>query len=246
MGDELVRIGPVDDWVRTVAHHLRTDTRPVTADRADLDRVLDGLAGRSLLLSCDIRGLSAVLLRLIRRGQVADVPVGWVPDADRDSRELSGRLGLPARPTLTADIATTGPVRRIRLVRDDHGGLLLHRGTLTPSAGRLFGARSFGAQAYHDDVLVADGPVRRIEVRPDYIADCAVRAEVHRSGLANRVRRSTGRSLQSACAEATATVDGVVHPRPVTRWTWYADPRQHWLLRTPGPPAGDPAAPAPR
>ncbi len=241
MTDELVRIGPVDDWVRTVAHHLRTDARPVPADRADLDRLLDGLAGRPLLLSCDVRGLSAVLLRLIRREQVTDVPIGWVPDADRDSRELAARLGLPARPTLAADAATTGAVRRIRLVRDDHGGLLLHRGTLTPSTGRRF-----GGQTYHDDTLIADGAVRRLEVRPDYAADCAVLAEVHRPGVATRVRRSTGRSVQTACAEATATVDGLAHPRPVTRWTWYADPRQHWLLRTPEPPAGDPAGPAPR
>lgn len=222
MTEQLVRIGPVDDWVRTIAHHLRTDVVPVGADRADLDPLL--AAGRPLLVSAAVPGLNAVLTRLVRREQVAHTPLGWIPDPDRSSRELAGALGLPARPTLAANVATSEGIRPVRLIRDDHGGVLLHRGRLSPAAGRRF-----GAQSYHDDALIADGPVRRIEVRPDYSADCAVQAAVRR-------RWTSGRAVQTACDEAVVTVDGVRRERPVTKWTWYADPRQHWLLRTPTPP----------
>lgn len=224
----LLRIGPVDDWVRTIAHHLRADPILLGTDRDDIDRTLDAHSDGPFVLSADIAGLSAILQRLVRRDQVAEVPVGWVADTDRASRELSARLGLPPRPTLAADVATADEVRNVRLVRDDHGGLLLHRGRLSAWAG----AAMFGAQAYHDDELVADGTVRRIDVRPDYDVDCGVVAEVA-AGLLRRTTRSTGRSVQTSSDEALSTVDGVPHPRPVRKWTWYADPRQHWLLRVP-------------
>ncbi len=220
-----MRIGPVDDWVRTVAAHLRADPVTVGAEPADLDPLLeDG----SVLLSCGVPGLHAVLLRLIRRDLVATTPLGWVPDADGASRELAGWLHLPARPTLAADVAVQGTPREVRLVRDDHGGLLLHRGRLSAWRGGRF-----GGQSWHDDQRAADGPLRRVDVRPDYAADCAVVAEVRAPDLLRRVRTTRGRSVQTACDEARAAFDGLTHPRPVTRWTWYADPRQHWLLRSP-------------
>lgn len=222
--DELLRIGPVDDWVRTVAAHLHTDPVTVGTEPAELD---PRLGAGSLLVSCDVPGLHAVLLRLIRRELVVTTSIGWVPDADRASRELAGWLGLPARPTVAAQVAARGAPREVRLVRDDHGGLLLHRGRLAPWQGRRF-----GGQAWHDDQRVADGPLRRITVRPDYAADCAVLVEVATPDL-RRARTSRGRSVQTACDEARAAFDGLEHPRPVIRWTWYADPRQHWLLRSP-------------
>jgi len=225
----LLRIGSVDDWVRTVAHHMRADPILVTAERADLDTALDALDGRRLVVSADVTGLNALVLRLVRREQVTDVPVGWVADVDRNSRELSARLGLPPRPTLAADIATGDEVREVRLVRDDHGGLLLHRGRLSAWAGNP----AFGAQSYHDDAVAADGAVRRIEVRPDYDVDCGLVTDVVTTRRLRRTTTSTGRCLQTACDEALSTVDGVAFPRPVTKWTWYADPRQHWLLRAP-------------
>ncbi|MBA2414486.1 MAG: hypothetical protein H0V64_01010 [Geodermatophilaceae bacterium] len=229
MSVTVLRIGPVDDWVRTIAHHLRIDPVLVGTDKTELDEALDALDGRRLVLSAGVVGLNAVLLRLIRREEVADIPVGWVADVDRASRELSGWLGLPPRPTLAADLAIGAEVRNVRLVRDDHGGLLLHRGRLSGWAG----AAAFGAQSYHDNTLVADGTLRRIDVRPDYDVDCGVTVDVVTARRLRRATHSTGRSIQTACDEALSTVDGVPFPRPVRRWTWYADPRQHWLLPAP-------------
>ncbi len=231
MTSTLLRIGPVDDWVRTVAHHLRIDPVQVRPDPDVLDAALDSLADGALVLSAGVAGLNAVLRRLIRREQVGTVPIGWVADVDRASRELSTWLGLPPRPTLAADIATGAAVRPVRLVRDDHGGLLLHRGSLSAWGGDA----TFGVQSYHDNTLAADGTVRRIDVRPDYSVDCGLVAEVVTARRLRRPSRSSGRAVQTACDEALSTVDGVPFPRPVKRWTWYADPRQHWLLRAPAP-----------
>lgn len=230
----LLRIGPMHDWVRTIAAHLKTAPVFSGADRAELDRMLDDLGDRVLVLSADVPALNAVVLRLVRREQVSETAIGWVADLDRDSRDFAERLGLPPRPTLAADVASGPAVRKVGLVRDDHGGVLLHRGRLTGWDG----AKSFGAQSYHDDAMIADGAVRRIEVTPHRSSPDAVIAQVVRPGLLGRstTSRSTGRSVQTACDEVLSTVDGEPHPRPVRKWTWYADPRQHWLLRAPTPP----------
>ena len=40
---------------------------------------------------------------------------------------------------------------------------------------------------------------------------------------------ATGRAVQVGCLPATLVHDGVVHPRPVTRWAWYRHVAD-WLL----------------
>ncbi|MDP9429001.1 MAG: hypothetical protein M3Q47_09050, partial [Actinomycetota bacterium] len=86
-----------------------------------------------------------------------------------------------------------------------------------------------GAQAHHDSVKVADGQITRIDVRPDWRAvdtlDVTVMTLPLRPG-----RRTSGRAVQVACDPARVLRDGVTHPRPVTRWTWYADDRVRWRL----------------
>jgi hypothetical protein len=77
---------------------------------------------------------------------------------------------------------------------------------------------------------VADGIVTRIDARPDYKAVDSMRVYVTVAPL-RPVRRSTGRALQVASDPARVIRDGVPYPRPVTRWTWYADPRSRWRLR---------------
>lgn len=240
----LLRIGALDDWVRTAAAALETDPILCSSERAQLDPVLDGLGARRLVLTCGVPGLNAVVLRLVRRQEVERVPIGWIADPDRAARDLNRRLGLPARPTEAARLARSGTPTPLPLVRDDHGGVLLHRGRL----GTVGGAATFGAQSYHDDALVAHGRVRSIDVRPTHRQPPQVVVDVIRSPVLRRRTTSTGRSIQTASDEAQSTVDGVAHPRPVTRWTWYADPRQYWLLRTAAncaTPPDDPDPPAP-
>jgi hypothetical protein len=117
-------------------------------------------------------------------------------------------------------------------VVDDHGGVLLHRGRIEPPTDdprHAIGSR-LGLQAHHDAQKVADGLVTRVDVRPDYTAVNSLTVFVTVAPL-RPVRRSGGRALQVASDPARILRDGVPYPRPVTRWTWYADPRFRWRLR---------------
>ncbi len=171
-----------------------------------------------LVVSGPVPALAAVLARLWRTGRLPAVAVGWEPvDGDAACRGLARALGLG-----------TGATRELPLVRDDHGGVLLHHGRIEAAGGSGLRAR-FGAQAHHDDARVADGVVTRIEARPRWDAD-ELSVAVVRVPL-RPARRTTGRALQVACDPARVVRDGVVLDRDVQRWTWYADDRVRWRLR---------------
>jgi hypothetical protein len=175
----------------------------------------------SVVVRGPVPALAAVLTALHKAGRTASVPVSWEPVGDDDSRGLARDLRLG-----------TGEERELSLVLDDHGGVLLHRGRIEPPTEdprHAIGHR-IGLQAHHDATKVADGIVTRIDARPDYKAVDSMRVYVTVAPL-RPVRRSTGRALQVASDPARVIRDGVPYPRPVTRWTWYADPRSRWRLR---------------
>jgi hypothetical protein len=130
------------------------------------------------------------------------------------------------------DLALDGAASPVPLVRDDSGGVLVGRGEIAGLRG----------ECYCDDVLVLRGKARRLVVAPgpDGIA---VRAGWSGRTPDGRVRpvpplaarghgSAVGRAVQVGCEPATVVVDGVAHPRPVPRWTWYrhTDP---WRLVRP-------------
>ena len=167
-----------------------------------------------------VPGLAAVLARLWKTERLPAVPVSWEPADDRASTALARSLGVGG-----------GGERELPLVRDDHGGVLLHSGRVAAlgEPRRALGRR-FGAQAYCDDTRVADGLVTRIDVRPDWTAVDRLAVAVTTLPL-RRVGRAGGRALQLACEPAQVTRDGVPFDREVTKWTWYADDRVRWRLR---------------
>ncbi|WP_369139351.1 hypothetical protein [Modestobacter versicolor] len=167
-----------------------------------------------------VPALAAVLARLWRRDRLPAVPVSWGPAEDPASTGLARSLGLG-----------TGTERELPLVRDDHGGVLLASGRVTAfgEQRRVLGRR-FGAQAYCDDARLANGPIARIDVRPDWTATDRVAVTVVTVPLRTPAR-ATGRALQLACEPAQVVSDGVPFDREVTRWTWYADDRVRWRLR---------------
>jgi hypothetical protein len=128
--------------------------------------------------------------------------VGFVPA----NRRVSAVAGLWRLPAAAEEFALAGEPVAIPLVRDDSGGVLVGRGRIGPVDG----------EAYCDDQLALRGRARAIEVTPD---PAGVRGSV-RGGLLRR-RAYRGRAFQVGCHPATVTVDGVEHPRPVRRWTWY-------------------------
>ena len=167
-----------------------------------------------------VPALAAVLTTLLKADRSALVPVAWEPAGDRASLSLARDLGIGS-----------GQPRDLTLVRDDHGGVLLHHGRIEAAGdGRRSLSRRLGCQAHHDDIKVADGEITRIDVRPDWTQADTIGVAVLTQPL-RPVRRTSGRALQVACDPARVLRDGVAFDREVTRWTWYADDRVRWRLR---------------
>ncbi|MGY1830540.1 hypothetical protein ACI8AA_08950 [Geodermatophilus sp. SYSU D01180] len=203
-------MSPVEFDLRGLAPG-RAPERAVLAEAPDAD---------SLLVRGPVPALAGVLAALHAAGRTAAVPVSWDPADDSASRGLARDLGIGS-----------GGERELSLVRDDHGGVLLQHGRYEAAErGRLPLAARLGVQAHHDDARVADGMVARIDVRPDWTAVDTIRVVVSPQ-LMRPPRRSSGRALQLASDPAQVTRDGVPYPRPVSRWTWYADDRVRWRLR---------------
>ncbi|WP_409328518.1 hypothetical protein [Trujillonella humicola] len=207
---------------------LELDLRGLAPDEAPASAAVAGAPeAPSLLVRGPVPALAGVLAALNAASRTADVVVSWDPADDKLSRGLARDLG----------IGTGGPERVMTLVRDDHGGVLLHSGRVEPAGdaddgrpGRMFRRHRFGAQAHHDDAKVADGMITRITARPDWRAVDTMRVVV--TTLPMRPASLTrGRALQIACDPARVTRDGVPYPRPVTRWTWFSDDRVRWRLQ---------------
>jgi hypothetical protein len=184
------------------------------------DDVAGVLDAGSVLVRGAVPALAGVLAALLKAGRTSEVPVAWEPADDTASGALARNLGIGS-----------GTQRSLTLVRDDHGGVLLHHGRLEPWSEdpRRGLGRRLGLQAYHDDMKVADGLITRIDVRPEWTAVDTIGVSVMTLPL-RPVRRTKGRGLQVASDPARVTRDGVPFPRSVSRWTWFADDRVRWCL----------------
>jgi hypothetical protein len=200
---------------------VRLDLRRLEPGQAPDQARLAEVAGADSLVVCGpVAALAGVLGDLLRAGRTAEVPVAWEPTGDDAARGLARDLGVG-----------TGEPRDLSLVRDDHGGVLLQHGRIEAAGdGRRSLSRRLGLRAYHDDVKVADGPVTRIDVRPDWRAVDTIGVTVMTLPLRPTLR-TKGRALQVASDPARVVRDGVPYPRPVHRWTWYADDRVRWRLQ---------------
>jgi hypothetical protein len=194
--------------------------RLATGEAPRAAAVADAADASSVRVRGPVAGLSAVLAVLLKAGRTAEVPVSWEPAQDKESAGLAREL----------EIGTGGP-RELSLVRDDHGGVLLHHGRIEADGdGRRSLSRRLGLQAHHDDIRVADGEITRIDVRPDWAAVDTIGVTVMTLPL-RPTRHTSGRALQVASDPARIVRDGVPYPRPVDRWTWYADDRVRWRLQ---------------
>ncbi|HWN34299.1 MAG TPA: hypothetical protein VNP03_16235 [Pseudonocardia sp.] len=206
--------------------HAEVEARalPARPDRTELDPLLtptDEPTPTRLVVAGTDADLAAVVLRLLRIERLAEVAVAYLP-ADPDSA-VAATWGLPTAPAAAAALAYYGEPDRVPLVRDDAGGVLLGRGELRPLRGVV----------YCDDRLVLRGQANRLVVTPAAPVGVDVRAS--RVGLFGLLGRRThaafGRAVQIGCLATTVLVDGVPHPRPVTRWTWYKHTEDLRLIR---------------
>lgn len=205
-----------------------SDLAPDTAP--DQDRVKRAVAEADRIsVAGPVCAIGAVLAALRRQDRL-DVGVSWLPSGDPLASGLSRTWGVDAGGRLSGESSRT-----LAVVCDDRGGVLLARGRITaaqPGAVALSGGRTgsrFGAQIYHDEKRVADGQIMRVDVRPDSTAEDSLKVNVHKQ-LWRRGEITHGRAIQVACDEAQIEIDGVPLPRPMTKWTWYADPRLRWTL----------------
>ncbi|MDQ0378437.1 hypothetical protein [Amycolatopsis thermophila] len=178
---------------------------PARPGRNDVDPLLEGPSGEPLIVVGTDADLAAVVVRIMRKNRLGDIPVGYVP---ADPASPAARLwGLPADPGEALALARDGEPRPRTLVRDDSGGVLIGEAALGPVTG----------EAYCDDTVALRGSARSFVVRP---AAEGVAVRVVR-GLFRRAVEVSGRACQLGCHPVDVVQNGVPHPRPVTRWTWY-------------------------
>lgn len=166
--------GRAEDEDVEAARTVLGDHGPVevvrTGDIDDLDRVLDGLGGRRLIVAGGDGSMHLVLQRLHDRDRL-EADLGLVPLGT--GNDLARGLGIPLDAARAAQIAATGPVRAFDLLVDDGGGVVVnavHAGLGAEAAQRSERMKAgLGVLAYPLGALIAgvqeDG--WRLEVEVD-------------------------------------------------------------------------------
>jgi hypothetical protein len=159
-----------------------------------------GRCGRLIVVGSDA-DLAAVLTRLLRADRL-DVEVGH------------------AAPWWTAGRARRGTARRVPLIRDETGHVIVGS-----AEWRGEGGAPLHGEAVVDDVALFDGEVAGVRIEPTQ-AMPGLRACVIRQG---RRRWVVGRAAQLGTTGARQIRDGTEAPRIVRRSTFYRH-TQGWLL----------------
>ena len=204
---------------------LPTVVLPARPGRDELDPVLRELGARRVIVHGTDADLAAVLVRLLRRERL-DVEVAYVP---RGRSVAAGVWGLSRH---AAALALDGTAIPAPLVRDDGGGVLVGRASV----------RHLRGEVYCDETLVLRGAAPRLLIQPgpDGIAVRASRTGRPPDGRTRAVPprapagrgSAVGRAVQLGGTAFTPVLDGVPHPRTVTRWAWYRHTAD-WLLVRP-------------
>jgi hypothetical protein len=197
---------------------------PSCPGRAEIDPVLAELTARRLVVAGTDADLAAVLVRLLRRERL-DVEVAYLPRG----RSAAARVwGLPRN---RVALALDGAAAPVPLIRDDAGGVLVGRAAV----------RSLRGEVYCDETLVLRGAGHVVvESGPGGVAVRASRTGRAPDGRTRAVPprapagrgSAVGRAVQLGGEAFTPVLDGVPHPRAVTRWAWFRHTAD-WLLVRP-------------
>lgn len=197
--------------------------------RDEVRAALQDVGPEGVLVSGTAATLNIVVDGLRRSGSLS-TPVGFLPALPAKGAPeqlVNSTLDLAQRFGLSGEIEATlaaEPVR-LALARNDIGGVLLIECLFQrPRLAR------FGAQTYHDDQLITDGPIRSLAVLPQYGEHLELRAIVTPTSGRKRTATTQGRAVQTACDPVRMWVDGRDSGEVEGR-TWYVDEREHWYLR---------------
>jgi hypothetical protein len=182
--------------------------------RADIDSAI-GAYRRLVVVGADA-DLALVLSRLLR-AERPDVEVGYAPRR-RSAATRIYRLPAGRR---AAQRARRGAARRVPLIRDETGAVIVGSAVWRGAEGLLHG------EAVVDDAVLFDGEVAGVRVEPMAMPPGVRAAVLTRRG---RPRRwLTGRAAQLGSTGVLVTRDGVCAPRPMRRSTYYRH-TEGWLL----------------
>lgn len=180
---------------------------------------IDGAIGphRRLVVVGGDADLAAVLTRLLHAERL-DVEVAYVPRrrtwATRAYRLPAGRRA--------ARRARRGTARRVPLIRDETGSVIVGRATWRP-AGE---AQLIHGEAVVDDTALFDGDVAGVRVEPT-LAMPGLRARPH----GRRRPWIHGRAVQLGSTGVVVVRDGVPAPRAARRSTFYRNVEGLLLVR---------------
>ncbi|MGD9618773.1 MAG: peptidase M50 [Mycolicibacterium sp.] len=147
--------------------------------------------------------LAVVLTRLLRADRL-DIEVAHV------TRPWQGRR------------ARAGLARRVPLIRDETGSVIVRAARWLPSPG----AATIRGEAVVDDTVLFDGEVSAVRIEPTRaLPGLRARTESGRLRLGSWV---TGRAAQLGTTGAVVDRDGTTAPRPVRRSTFYRH-TEGWL-----------------
>jgi hypothetical protein len=160
--------------------------------------------GRLIVVGADA-DLAAVLTGLLRSDRL-DVEVGYAPRWWRAQR------------------ARTGTARRVPLIRDDTGQVIIRAAQWIPERDEP-GARLRG-EAVVDDTVLFDGEATAVRIQPTLHMPGLRAALTDRKGPRRWV---SGRAAQLGTTGARVVRDGILAPRPVRRSTFYRHV-EGWLM----------------
>ncbi len=182
---------------------------------AEIDATI-GPYGRLVVVGGDA-DLASVLGRLMRADRL-DIEVAYAP---RRRTAATRVYRLPAG-RRAARRARLGSARRVPLIRDETGSVIVGRADWLPSDGRQL----IHGEAIVDDTRLFDGEVAGARIEPTLTLP-GLRASVYCRRLGRRW--ITGRAVQLGCTGVVVARDGVAAARSARRSTFYRNV-EGWLL----------------
>jgi hypothetical protein len=184
-------------------------------ESGDIDAALAS-ARRVVVVGGDA-DLASVLTRLLR-AELLRVEVAYVP---RRRTPATRAYRLPAG-RRAARRARRGSPRRVPLIRDETGSVIVGRANWLPADDQQL----LHGEAVVDDTPLFDGDVAAVSIEPTPSLP-GLQARVH--GPRIRRRWITGRAVQLGSTGVAVIRDGVPAPRTARRSTFYRNV-EGWLL----------------